>query len=209
MNSGCVYSLTFLSISHFHRYQIIVTKNREASISANPLSEDHGLSGGTSTDPLDANTSELLDELDVFSGVLGQSFVGVDVRAVGLPARQGLVDGLDLGESVDGAGERGDLLAVDLVTDGNLDLVKVVEDVQLGQVEGGVVVDGGRVLEENKIEPSAATAATSGDTDLAADSLELLADLVDLLSGEGTTTNSGLVCLDDTDDLLQLEGREG
>jgi hypothetical protein len=26
MNSGCVYSLTFLSISHFHRYQIIVTK---------------------------------------------------------------------------------------------------------------------------------------------------------------------------------------
>lgn len=71
------------------------------------------------------------------------------------------------------------------------------------------MVNGGRVSEENKIEPTATAAASSGDTDLAADGLKLLANLVDLLGGEWAATNSGLVSLDDTDNFLQLEGREG
>ena len=48
---------------------------KKEGIPADPLSENHGLSGRTSADPLDANAGVLLDELDVLSGVLGKSFV--------------------------------------------------------------------------------------------------------------------------------------
>jgi hypothetical protein len=54
---------------------VTMYKKEEGSISAHPLSEDHGLSSGTGTDPLDRNTGELFDVLDVFSGVLGKILV--------------------------------------------------------------------------------------------------------------------------------------
>jgi hypothetical protein len=54
---------------------VTMYKKEEGSISAYPLSEDHGLSSGTGTDPLDRNTGELFNVLDVFSGVLGKILV--------------------------------------------------------------------------------------------------------------------------------------
>jgi hypothetical protein len=88
MDFRCLY-LTFLKAflisasyqitkSHNLKKAELVTmykKKKRAAFPAYPLSEDHGLSSGTSTDPLDRNTCELFNVLDVFSGVLGKILV--------------------------------------------------------------------------------------------------------------------------------------
>jgi len=101
----------------------------------------------------------------------------------------------------------------------DLELVEVVEDIELGEVERGVVVASMRVLENDKVEPSAAALATGCDADFVTDLLELLAELVQLFGGEGTTmsrqislagadnvvnlrSNASGVCLHYTNDLL-------
>ncbi|KAL8932789.1 MAG: hypothetical protein Q9216_006671, partial [Gyalolechia sp. 2 TL-2023] len=47
-----------------------------------------------------------------------------------------------------------------------------VEDVEFGQVEGGVVVHGAGVAEEDEVEPAAAAFAAGGDAVFAAEALE-------------------------------------
>lgn len=174
-----------------------------------PLPCNHGISGRTGADPLDGNSGELLDKGNVLSCVFGKVLELLGIHRVGLPAGEGLVDGLDPCQLVGGGGERCQLLSVKLVGDGDLELVKVVENVQLGQVPRSVVVDGARVLDEDEIHPAATASTTGGDTEFAADGLHLLANLVDLFGWERTTANSGLVSLDDTNDLLELEWRNG
>lgn len=77
-------------------------------------------------------------------------------------------------------------LAVDGVFGSDLELIEVVEDVELGEVDGGVVVAGVRVLYDDEIEPAAAALAACCDTDFVADLLELLAKFVELLCWEGS-----------------------
>lgn len=101
----------------------------------------------------------------------------------------------------------------------DLELVEIIEDIELGKVERGVVVASVRVLEDDEIEPSATALATGCDTDFVADLLELFTDFVQLLGGEGATvssqfpvhvagnvadsrSNTGSVCLHYTNDLL-------
>lgn len=173
-----------------------------------PLPSDHGVSGWTSTDPLNPDTAELLYPLDVVAGSLWKLAVGLDTSSFGLPTWHGLVHWLDLGKLVDSGWERWQSLAVDLVGGTDLQLLEVVEDIKLGQVEGSVVVDGGRVLEKDQVEPTTSPFPASGDANFSANGLELLSDLVDLLGWEWTATDSGLVGLDHTNDLLQLEWRD-
>jgi hypothetical protein len=62
---------------------------------------DRGLSGWTDTDVLYSDAEEVLDELTVRLALgreVGPSFAVCDVR---LPAGEGLVDDLDLGEAVE------------------------------------------------------------------------------------------------------------
>lgn len=70
---------------------------------------------------------------------------------------------------------------------GNLKLLKVVENIELGEVKRGVVVTGVRVLEDNEIEPTATALAAGCDTDLVTNLLKGLANLVQLLGREGAT----------------------
>lgn len=88
-----------------------------------------------------------------------------------------------------------------MIGSGDLDGVEVVEDVQLGQVHGCVVVHVVRVTDDNQVEPTAAALAAGGDTKLAANDLQLLAVGVQLLRGERTAANARGVGLDDANDL--------
>lgn len=191
------------------RQQILHEKGGKKKPMMASLPGDHGISCRAGADPLHLDASEVFDELDVVLGILGEILKGPDARCGRLPAGERLVDGLDLGQSVKSGGERRHLLPVNLVGNGSLDLVKVIENVQLCKVPRCVVVDGVRVLDNDQIEPTASSSAAGGDTKLATNRLHLLADLVDLLGGEGTAANSALVGLDHTNNLLELEGGNG
>jgi hypothetical protein len=66
-----------------------------------------------------------------------------------------------------------DLLPINLVTRGDLDLLEPIEHVELGQVERGVPVDHGRITHDDEIEPTRPPPSTGRDTPLGADFLQL------------------------------------
>lgn len=104
--------------------------------------------------------------------------------------------------------ETGNFDTVNLVLGSNLDLLELIQNIKFGQVETGVTVDHGRVLHDDQVEPTATSSSTSDDTVLGSDLLQSLSNGVELLRGERSTTDSGGVGLDDTNDLLDGEGRD-
>lgn len=185
-------------------------RNRECHIWRPPLSlpNDHVLLAGTSADVLNVHAGELLNVLDVLARVLRQLLPLLQTHSVGLPTGQGHVLDVHGVEHGQVGGETGNLLSVVLVRHGDLDLLEVVENVQLGQVDRVVPVDRVGVLDENQVEPSAAALAAGGHAELTADLLQLLAHLVQLLGRERTGADAGGVGLDDTNGLPDLAGVE-
>ena len=91
-----------------------------------------------------------------------------------------------------------------LVTRADLDLVKAVEDVEARDRH---VVDAGEeagVADDNGIEPACAARPSRDGAELMPRLAQLFADLVQLLGGEGTLADARAVCLDNTDDLVDL-----
>jgi hypothetical protein len=101
-----------------------------------------------------------------------------------------------------------DLHAVNLVARSNLDLLKAVEDVELGEVERSVPIDHGRVTHDHEVEPTTTPSASGDGTVLGTNLLEGLADGAEVFGGERTAADTGRVRLDDTDDLLDGERRD-
>lgn len=159
------------------------------------------------TDPLDGRTVEaLLDELDICTGISREVLVPGDAHGLLLPARQRSILHLNLLQDTSIRGHRVlDASTVrQLVRDGDFDLVKVVEHIQLGQVQRRVVVDGERVAAEHEIEPAAATSAAGRHAELAADRLQLLTNLIKLLRREWPGSDPRRVRLDYADHVLDL-----
>lgn len=98
--------------------------------------------------------------------------------------------------------------AVQLVADRHLDLLKPIQDVQLGQVQARVAVDHVRVAHDDQVEPAATTSAAGGGTVLGTDFLQGAADLAEVLCRERSTAHTGRVRLDDANDLFDDLGRE-
>ena len=61
----------------------------------------HALPPRANTDPLDGRAEELLDERDVLLAVLGERVVGGEGGDAGLPAGEGHVLDVDLGEELE------------------------------------------------------------------------------------------------------------
>lgn len=160
-------------------------------------------SGRPGADPFDRDAAHLpLDELDVGARVGREILVLGGAHRAALPARQGHVLHLDFLKDVGVARVRA-LHARpvrQLVGHGHLDLVEVVQHVQLGQVEGRVVVDRVRVPQQHEVEPPAASATASRDSKFLANRLQLVADVVQLLCREWTGADAGGVGLDHPDD---------
>lgn len=133
---------------------------------------------------------------------------------------------LDPRECVEISGEeRVEGFPVEVVRDGNLDDGEGVEDVEFGNVERSVAVNEVRVLEDDEVEPSAATTTTCRDPPLGANFLEVNSDVlsprdelnashlegrngthVELFGGERTGSNPRRVGLDDTNDVSNSLG---
>jgi hypothetical protein len=158
-------------------------------------SDDHVITRRSNANPLDGNANELLDELNVLPCLTGQVVVALRASGRLLPPRQSLVVNLYLGQHIGVRGETLELLALVRVCGSDLELLKVIENIEFGEVEGGVVVASVRVLHDNKIKPSTTALATCCNTNLVADLLELFADLVELLGGEGAAVSCQLLII--------------
>lgn len=159
----------------------------------------------TSANVLDRDTTKtLLDVLDIGPCVFRQVLILCDTHCVALPARQRDILNLELLDDVRISRER--VVATRAVRQDvrntDLDLIKVVQNIQLGEVQRGVVVDRLRVTRKDEVEPTAATTTAGRDSELSTDFLEFLANLVELLRGEGARANTGGVGFYDTNDVL-------
>lgn len=157
-----------------------------------------------SADPFDRDAHLPLDELDVGARVGREILELRGAHRAALPAWQSHVLHFDFLEDVGVARVRA-LHARpvrQLVGHGHLDLVKAVQHVQLGQVESRVVVDGVRVPQQDEVEPPAASATASRDSEFVTNRLQLVADVVLLLGRERTGADASGVGLDDPDDRL-------
>lgn len=165
------------------------------------LSDDHMLSVRTGADVLDFQpvAEERLDELNILLRVLWQLLPLRGAARAALPAGQRLIHDLDFLEDLQTSREGRQRLALVLVRDGDLELVKVVEHVQLRQVQRRVVVDLVRVGHHNSVEPACATLTARRHAPLAPHVLQLLADRVELLRREGTAAHARRVRLHDAD----------
>jgi len=166
----------------------------------------------TSTDVLDRNTTEtLLNELNVGLRIRRQIFILHRAHGVALPAWQSDVLDLDLLELLRASRERvvnARAIRQD-VCNADFDLIEVVEDVELGQVQRGVVVDSLGVAAQDEVEPAATAATAGGDAEFTSGSLQLVAVFVELFGGEGAGADAGGVGLDDADDMSDAGGVQG
>jgi hypothetical protein len=140
---------------------------------------------GPDSNPLDLDTHKLLNKLNILPRISRQIIPSPAPRGRLLPAGESLVHGLGLGQGFRVGGEAVERLAIDGVGGSDLELGEGVQDVELCQVERGVVVAGVRVLEDDEVEPAAATFAACCYADFVADGLEGLADAVELFCWEG------------------------
>jgi len=166
----------------------------------------------TGTDPLNGNVANLtLDELDISAGVGGQVFVAGHAHGVGFPARKSGILDLDLVDDVGirGEGESSAGAIGKNVGDANLDLIEVIQDIELGEVERSVVVNGVGVAGEDQIEPAATTTTTGCHAKFPADLLKLVAIFIQLLARERSGANTGGVGFQYTNDRLDAGRVEG
>jgi hypothetical protein len=136
------------------------------------------------------------------------------------PSWVGFVDRLDLGQSLSIGWEVLQNLTVDLVSLANLDLVKDVENVELGKINAGIVIHRVRIFDENQVEPSTTALALSGNANFVADGGNLLSNFlektlvhsepgwgedmthIEEFGWEWPASNTGSVGLDNTNNLL-------
>lgn len=174
------------------------------------------------TNPGNWGLEELLDPVEVSLGLRRELLEGPSIRNALLPAGEGLVDRLDVVESVNRAGHetvRKNLAgALALVRNTDLDLLELVKAVELGNVDGCVAVNHARVLHQSSIKPSAAALAAGGDSNLASDLLQVSSDLsarcstrevsasevIGELGREGSRSHTGGVGLDNANAALHL-----
>ena len=159
---------------------------------------------GTNADDLDGGLQFLLKEGDVVTEGLGELGLGGELRHVGLPAGEFLIDGLDALFDVIGevAGED----TVDLIGGTCLDGVEAIEDVGLHHDELGDAIDHDAIAEGYQVDPATAALTTGDGTILMTEVTDELASLVEQLSGERTGTDTGAVGLHDAIDLANLVG---
>lgn len=71
-----------------------------------------------------------------------------------------------------------EFLPVESVLDGNLDLCKVIQDVELGEIQDVVSVDQARVLHDDEVEPATAPPPAGRDAPLAPNFLKVNTDVL-------------------------------
>ena len=160
------------------------------------LSNDCCLTVGTYRHDLHGHTRLLLDELNIRLQLCGEILVATNVVDVAFPALHLSIDRLNL--TINRIVEVINTLAIDLVTNSNLDCIEVVHHIGLHHNQSRCTVDHNRILQCNQVQPAATTLTTRHSTILVTDIAQLLARLVEQLGGERTATYASAICLEDT-----------
>ena len=137
----------------------------------------------TDADNLNGCLKFFFQEGDVVAELFGELGLGGELRHVGLPAGEGLIDGLDAG--LDVIGEVAGELAIHLIGGAGLDGVEAIEDVGLHHDELGDTIDHDAVAEGHQVNPTTATLTTRNSTILVTEVTDALAGLVEELGGNG------------------------
>lgn len=153
-------------------------------------------------------TGEFGDPVEVALCVVGQVAEFPRAGRVGLPTREGFVDGFTFGEDVEIAGEVVDALAVPKVVRADLDLLELVEDVEARDGHTGEAVDAGGHPNDDEVEPSASSWPAGGGAVLVTDLADAFAHFVVELGWEGTVADTGGVGFDDADDFVDPCGTD-
>jgi len=157
----------------------------------------HVLATRSDADMLDLDPDKLLNELNILPSFDGELIPRSGLGSRRRPAREYPINRLhtleygkigcravsrtnpgESGGTMVLTWERFELLAVYAVADGNFDLFETIQDVKLGQVQASVMVDGGRVFYDHKIEPPASTSSSSCNTDFTTDILEVITNFL-------------------------------
>lgn len=169
-----------------------------------PLPYYHIFPPGTRPNILNRHAYKLFDELYILSRILRQFTVLSHAYSARLPARHLDVGDLHVIQNIKICGKRGKLLSIVVVLGGNLNLVEVVKNVQLGQIECIVPVDRDAEFDDDEIEPAAAPFPAGGDAKFPADGLQFFADCIALFGRERSTTNTSSVGFDDANNFFDL-----
>ena len=158
----------------------------------------------TNADNLNRGFEFLFQEGDIILELLGELVLAGELRHIGLPTGEGLVDGLDT--TLDVIREVAGFYTIDLIGGAGLDGVEAIEDIALHHDELGDTIDHDAVAQGYQVDPTATALTTSDCTILMAEVTDALARLVEQLGGEGTGTDTGAVGLHDAIDLANLVG---
>src|SRR5580698_3058406 len=101
-----------------------------------------------------------------------------------------------------------DLLAVELVTDADLNLVESVEDIQLRQREAVDAAGPHRLAHQHCVEPPAAPRPSGHDAEFLAALAKRLADLVELFGGERSRADACGVSFADAENIADRVGAQ-
>ena len=158
----------------------------------------------TDADNLNWGFEFAFEECDIILESLGELVLAGELRHIGLPSGQLLVDGLDA--LLDVVGEVARQNAIHLVSRTSLDGGEVVEHVALHHDELGDAIHHNRIAQGHEVNPTTTALTTCDGTILVAKVANLLARLVEELCGERTSTHTCAVSLHDAEHLANLVG---
>src|SRR6185436_10813901 len=168
------------------------------------LAHDRLRASRTNADQRGADPDEILERLDVVAAASGQLFPRGRAADVFVPARERLVDGLDLLE----LDRRRRNLGRAAVADTDLQLLHRAQDVQLREREVRDAVQTAGVAREDRVEPTAAPRPSRSRPELGASVAETVAVFTEELGGKGSRAHARGVGLRDAHDGVERAGAD-
>ncbi|RMV57311.1 hypothetical protein ALP09_04765 [Pseudomonas amygdali pv. lachrymans] len=158
----------------------------------------------TGRNDIDRRANQLFDALDVGASGCRQLFQGLGTQRGFAPARHLLVDRTQTQVAVGVSRCVDDRAFFVLVADADVDGLKTVKHVQLGQAQARDAVDFDGATQDDGIEPAATTSATGGSAELVATLGQESTDIVEQLGRERTRTHTRGVGLGDAQNVIQV-----
>ena len=142
------------------------------------VSQNHRISFRTDSDPAEGNSEQLLRLLDVVLCVDRQIFKLADLGDGGLPAWHRDVLHLDTLVLIYVGGVVVHHDSILDVVDTNLDLVKVIKNINLGQSQGGVSIDLTGEPQQGYVQPSTSSWSSCRHSELSSNSLQCCSNII-------------------------------
>lgn len=176
------------------------------------LPANHMVSGRTSPNPFDRNTPKtLLNELDILPRILGQILIASQTSGSTLPAGESDIFDLDLFQNIC----TGRIGHVELspvrknISNPDLDFLKIIQNIQFGQIQRRVMIYGVGITGQDQIKPSTPSLAAGSNAEFPTRCLQFLPVRIVLFAWEWSGPDSRGVRFDYPDYGGDIAGIEG